>query len=668
MQRIILACALALSTAVSSAQTTETRAIVQLRQGGVDLAHQRNIMGQGIRIGIVDQGFDLSHRDFTGRILATRNFNSGTTVTWGTHGTAMASVAAANANNTGTVGVAPMATLLLAQAGSGGTNTVMSESAVYRAIDWLSANRADIINLSLGATYDTKFTQTTQRNTTTGIYFAAAGYGANYGAASTVINNYKLATDRGSIIVASAGNQGLGYSAFPGMYATRTDANNRLVLGGRMIIVGAVDANNVMASFSNRPGHICQNSVGLTCRDTYLTRDFYVVAPGVNVVVSQANQLGLGQNLATTMSGTSPAAAYVSGGMALIKQTWPQLRAEQLVALVLTTTRDLGAPGTDNVYGRGLVDFDRATQPQGRLTVASKIIEQPGAALSATGTAMTHGVAQIFRTSSVLQRVQVLDSYQRNYTADLGRAIVAHNMVTYSPDSPWLGIAGYQQLRVPVTDRIDLRVLAAHSGAGSELLYQLGTTKLAAQAGSVTEARGFLGNSGSGGLGLGSSMTNWIQFGIEQAVTDQTSAIAQFGLGLTQVTNDPMSMIQVLGPVRSRSWRLGVARDHNLAYQDRVTVSVASPVNIQSGQARVTAVTGYNYNDLENGTTEMTPIVESQTVNLRGAVPELNLVLSYQHMLTKSGLIRYNLIQRYRAGSQPGLNDTYMGVNLTWMQ
>jgi len=483
-----------------------------------------------------------------------------------------------------------------------------------------------------------------------------------------VINNYKLATDRGSIIVASAGNQGLGYSAFPGMYATRTDANNQLVLGGRMIIVGAVDANNVMASFSNRPGHICQNSVGLTCRDTYLTRDFYVVAPGVNVVVSQANQLGLGQNLATTMSGTSPAAAYVSGGMALIKQTWPQLRAEQLVALVLTTTRDLGAPGTDNVYGRGLVDFNRATQPQGRLTVASKIIEQPGAALSATGTAMTHGVAQIFRTSSVLQRVQVLDSYQRNYTADLGRAIVAHNMVTYSPDSPWLGISGYQQLRVPVTDRIDLRVLAAHSGAGSELLYQLGTTKLAAQAGSVTEARGFLGNSGSGGLGLGSSMTNWIQFGIEQAVTDQTSAIAQFGLGLTQVTNDPMSMIQVLGPVRSRSWRLGVARDHNLVHQDRVTVSVASPVNIQSGQARVTAVTGYNYNDLENGTTEMTPIVESQTVNLRGAVPELNLVLSYQHMLTKSGLIRYNLIQRYRAGSQPGLNDTYMGVNLTWMQ
>lgn len=668
MKKTVLACAIGLIFATCGAQTTETRALVQLRQGGVDLVQKRNILGQGIRIGIVDQGFDLRHKDFLGRIAATKNFNSGTTVTWGVHGTAMASVAAASANGTGTVGVAPAATLLLAQAGAGGTNMTMSESAVYRAVDWLSANRADIINLSLGATYNTNFTKTVQRSTTTGIYFAAPSLGVNNGAATTVINNYKLATDRGSIIVASAGNQGLGYSAFPGMYATRTDANNRLVLGGRMIIVGAVDANNVMASFSNRAGHICQNAAGLVCRDTYVTKDFYVVAPGVNVVVSQANQLGLGQNLATTMSGTSPAAAYVSGGMALIKQAWPQLRPEQLVALVLTTTRDLGAPGTDNVYGRGLVDFDRATRPQGRLTVASKMILQPGAALTATGSAMSAGMAQTFQASSVLQRVQVLDSYQRNYTADLGRAIVSYNPVTYSPDSPWLGISGYQQLRVPVTDLVDLRVLASGSGAGTEVQYANGGSKYSVQLGSVAEARGFLGNSGSGSLGLGSSMTRWLQIGAEQAITNQVAAIAQFGLAHTQVVNDPVSVIEVLGPVRSRSWRLGIARDHNFVHQDRLSVSLASPVNIRSGQARITAVTGYNYRDLEDGSVEMTPIVESQQVNLRSSVSELNLVFGYQHTLTRSGLVRYNVIQRYRAGSQAGLTDTYMGVNLTWMQ
>jgi hypothetical protein len=41
------------------------------------------------------------------------------------------------------------------------------------------------------------------------------------------------------------------------------------------------------------------------------------------------------------------------------------------VDLLLTTATDLGAAGTDDVYGRGLVNLDAATQPVGSTSVTT---------------------------------------------------------------------------------------------------------------------------------------------------------------------------------------------------------------------------------------------------------------------------------------------------------
>lgn len=639
----------------------------QIIQGGVQSAWSRMLSGKGVSIGIIDQGFDLSHEDLLGRVSANKNFYSAGAVTWGVHGTAMASIAAGNRGGIGTMGVAPDAKLLLAQVGPGANSTLINSSAVYRAIDWASNNRADIINMSFGATFESKFVTSVKRNTVTGVYFSPNNYGVNYGATSDVINYYTTATNRGSILVAAAGNQGLGYSEFPGMYATRTDPNGRLLLGGKMVIVGAVDTNNIMASFSNRAGHLCQNAVNLTCLDPYQTREFYVVAPGVNIVSSTPNQLTQGKNLASTMTGTSPAAAYVSGGLALIKQAWPQLRAEQLVALLLNTTRDLGAPGVDNVYGRGLVDFDAATRPQGQLILASRNSVKPSQVLSSTGSSMTAGLTQIFRSTSVLPNAQVLDSYGRNYTANLGQAIIPNRLITYSPDSPWLGFAGYTSAAWKIDQDLNLKVMSANSGAAAQIERVWHNNIVSWQVGSQQESNGFLGNSGSGALGLGSSATIWTQIGYEHAVSDQVSVIAQYGQGTTQVQNSTMSMIEVLGPIQSRSWRLGVNRNHNFQHNDRVGISLASPVSIRSGQARVSGVVGFDYEDDANGNVNLVPIIGSEVVSLRSISKEYNLVLNYQHPLTQTGSVSYNLIQRYNAGGQPGLTDTFVGVNLSWI-
>ena len=658
MKRSLIA--IAISLCFSQVHAQETAQTAALKQGGVTAAWARGITGSGAVIGVIDQGFDISHRDFLGSIIGAKNFYTNRIVTSGTHGTAMASVAAGKINGVGTQGVAPGASLLLAQTGAGGTSTAMAENSIYRALDWLSANRATVINMSFGAAYETAFTRSIKTNAQ-GIYLSSPSYGVNYGANSSVINYYKTATDRGSILVAAAGNQALPYSEFPGMYATRTNPNGSLVLGGRMIVVGAVDSGNRIASFSNRAGHICQNLAGSVCRDSYLTRDFFVVAPGVNITAAAGGSTGSQQ-----ISGTSPAAAYVSGGIALLKQRWPQLRPEQLVNLVLTTTKDLGARGTDDIYGRGLVDFDQATKPRGQLTLASA--SKPLTGTGFTGIPLTGsmamlppGVAARLRSTAVVQQAQVIDAIGRNYSADLAPVIMGQRWLNYAPDSPWLGLAGYQQAGLTVDSQSWITVMSAPTGTAVEYRTRSGKVTPMLQLGSMTETSGFLGASGLGAMSLGSSNTAWMLTGIDYAVSDSTVVFAQYGQGTTLVNNNPVSMFTIDPKIQSQSWRLGL-KYHSF------TASLGTPVSIKSGHMQASGVTGYSYNDLEDGSTVAVPIVETQRINLKLPVQEYNIALSYRQKLADTAWINYNLVHRTNAGGVSGAQTAFAGFQLTWIQ
>jgi hypothetical protein len=54
-------------------------------------------------------------------------------------------------------------------------------------------------------------------------------------------------------------------------------------------------------------------------------------------------------------NGTSDSSALTSGVIALVWSKYPQLTSRQVLARVLATARDLGAPGKDDVYGYGAV-------------------------------------------------------------------------------------------------------------------------------------------------------------------------------------------------------------------------------------------------------------------------------------------------------------------------
>lgn len=82
-------------------------------------------------------------------------------------------------------------------------------------------------------------------------------------------------------------------------------------------------------------------------------------APGENIVAlgydgKPVNALQ-GQDGPIPINGTSFAAAYVSGVVALVRQRFPQLTATQAINRVISTARHPGG-GIDNVVGAGVVD------------------------------------------------------------------------------------------------------------------------------------------------------------------------------------------------------------------------------------------------------------------------------------------------------------------------
>ena len=74
--------------------------------------------GRGVRVAVVDTGVDLDHPDLRGRIVVAHNFvdRGEQTFTSDVHGTAVTGVLAAAANDIGIVGVAPQAEILALKA------------------------------------------------------------------------------------------------------------------------------------------------------------------------------------------------------------------------------------------------------------------------------------------------------------------------------------------------------------------------------------------------------------------------------------------------------------------------------------------------------------------------------------------------------------------------
>lgn len=72
-------------------------------------------------------------------------------------------------------------------------------------------------------------------------------------------------------------------------------------------------------------------------------------------------------------TGTSMAAPLVTGAMTLLFERFPYLEGSFVRDILLTTARDVGAPGVDAIYGWGIVDLRKAIEGPGQLIKDSTV-------------------------------------------------------------------------------------------------------------------------------------------------------------------------------------------------------------------------------------------------------------------------------------------------------
>jgi hypothetical protein len=603
----------------------------------------------------------------------------------------MASIAAGVKDNYGTVGVAPDAKLLLVQATSSVSSSTglagagIDMAAVIKGMTWAESQGTAVINLSLGSTYDSNFKAGTTQ-VSPGIFRAAPNYTNTqkssfaylYGSTVASMTAFTSAT-KSSVIVAAAGNSGTPYAQYPGAYATRTDANGNLLLGGRMLIVGNVKADGkggwIMNEASNRAGTLCQTFVGNVCQDKYYVKDFYVVAPGTGLwgAVPDAARTAAGIASGGTDgigsgSGTSQAAAIVSGGIALIKQAWPQLKAAEIVQLVKTTATDLGKAGVDEVYGYGMVNFDKATQPYADVKY-SKTPLASGAAVAGTSlttTALAGNISKSLGTSSVLKSVQVVDGMNRNFTADFTRAIGVSTPANSLYTSPYLAMqsTGYKEFATPFNQDTAMTFMQSQTGLAFQVDTKYGQGRVNFQIGNMTEQNGFLNNFGSGLLATGNSSTTYAMIGGERAITDTVSLIGSYGMGVTKTSNMQDSFLALSPTLISDTWKVGLAKKDIFfsgKTRDQLTLAMHGPVAIRKGYADVTAVTGYTYSGEEDDVTA-TPVITTERVNLASGRRQTDLILGYSVSVGSSTYAGISFAKQFNIGGVSGQTGNAVGV------
>jgi subtilisin family serine protease len=246
-------------------------------------ANVSNFSGSGIKVAILDTGFDLGHPDFVGRPIVSATF-VGQPVQdlngHGTHCTGTACGPKAPAGTTPRYGIAHQSNIhigkVLSNSGGGTTATVLA------GMNWAIAQGCQVISMSLGGQIPVQTAYTNAGN---------------------------IALSRGLLIVAAAGNGSGAHTGAP--------ANSPSIMA-----VSSLDSNLRPSSFSSQ-GKI------------------EIAGPGRDVFSSWPRPQRY-----NTISGTSMATPHVAGCAALWAQSNPSLRGKKLWDKLQATARRLPFPAT----------------------------------------------------------------------------------------------------------------------------------------------------------------------------------------------------------------------------------------------------------------------------------------------------------------------------------
>lgn len=260
-------------------------------------------------VAIIDTGIDLDHPEFAGKIsdlsynASSGNVGSAFVNDDQGHGTHVAGIIAADEENgLGGCGIAPDVSLLVIKSNKPSYPTLFDLSTLITAIYYAADHGADVINMSLGRTY-------------------------NDGPSSVEQAAIQYAVSKGALVVCAAGNNSSSHAGYPAAYP-------------EAVAVSALQSSDAFdSSYSNHGPEIDLAAPGTAILSTYPDKSYKV------------------------LSGTSMACPVVAGTAALIKSAFPALTVDQLRAKLYAAANDRGTAGWDEYYGHGIVNAYDAVVP-----------------------------------------------------------------------------------------------------------------------------------------------------------------------------------------------------------------------------------------------------------------------------------------------------------------
>ncbi len=268
------------------------------------------LSGNGVLIGVLDDGFILEHRSLKSvKIAGSRNFVAPLppSAKWfknehpGAHGTAVLSLMAGF--DPGVYhGGAPQASYLLARVFDARNQRNDDERSWVRAVEWCEENGAEIITSSL--TFDEPKPLTDSQE----LYARVA----------------REIRRRGVILICSAGNEG-----------PKPGSINAPSTAASIWSIAALDAGNTVAKFSSRgptADHACKPEFA---------------AQGDNVVIASLDSA----SGYTTGDGTSYATPLVAATFALLREAHPDWTADKIEDAMISSCEQAASPDNDRGYG-----------------------------------------------------------------------------------------------------------------------------------------------------------------------------------------------------------------------------------------------------------------------------------------------------------------------------
>jgi hypothetical protein len=365
-------------------------------QWGLDVvnasaAYARGATGLGITIGITDSGLDNTHTEISAGRLSGDSDLSYSNYTPNTrqqrHGTMVASVAAGKQEKSDTSpmhGVAFEANVLFiaiqlaepdpdydpVDIGTDDGSGTVSDAPDFTGIDNFFSSLFEIYNQ-----YDVDIVNNSYGYSGNIIDYTEAQ--VRYAFPKTIVEMSQIGTpdSQKTIYVWAAGNaggyadQGVDFSSpelLPGM------AHYIPEIQGHSIAVASVDENGSISSFSSRCG---------------VAQDYCISAPGGRITAAyptSSSDTGIyvgnpnddnysdciqDNSCFAVTSGTSFAAPFVSGGLAVIADYFEgQLGSKEIVDRLFATANKKGVYSDKAIYGQGLMDLGAATAPVGQVS------------------------------------------------------------------------------------------------------------------------------------------------------------------------------------------------------------------------------------------------------------------------------------------------------------